>query len=197
MSEQIRTFIAIELPPSLRRALAQLQERLKRERLPVRWVAPDKVHLTLKFLGEIPAGQVQKVGEAAARITATTPPFDLEAGGVGVFPNPRRPRVVWVGIREESGLLRRLQANLETALAGLGFSPENRPFSPHLTLGRTRQRTSPGQARHLGQVVTALQVPSLGRWTVHEIVVMRSDLRPDGPIYTPQRVLPLEGRLSS
>jgi 2'-5' RNA ligase len=191
MAELVRTFIAVEIPPSVQQELARIQERLKQGRLPVRWVAPEKVHLTLKFLGEISPEQVTAVGEATARVAADSQPFDLEAVGIGVFPNVRRPRVVWVGVEGDLGVLRRLQAYLETALAGLGFSPERRPFSAHLTMGRVRRRTSPGDARHVGEVVTGLQVSSLGRWRVDEIVVVRSDLRPTGPIYTPQRVASL------
>jgi 2'-5' RNA ligase len=193
MSKQIRTFIAIELPPPIRRALAQLQEQLKRDRPPVRWVTPDKIHLTLKFLGEITPEQVRAVGEATAGVAAEIRPFTLEATGIGVFPNPRRPRVVWVGVKGEAEPLKQLHAHLETALAGLGFPPESRPFSPHLTLGRTHRRAKPGEVRPLGQRITSMEIGSLGRWHVDEIIVMRSDLRREGPLYTPQRTVSLQG----
>jgi len=188
MSERIRTFVAIELPPHVQRGLAQLQERLRRTRPPVRWVAPDKVHLTLNFLGEIPAEQVTGVGEATLRVAAQTVPFELEAAGVGIFPNPRRPRVVWVGLAGDLEALQALQADLTKALAALGLPPEDRPFSPHLTLGRVRPQARPEEARALGQEVSQMATPSLGRWRAEQVLVIRSDLRPEGPIYTPLRV---------
>lgn len=191
MPEEIRTFIAIELPESIRRGLAQVQEQLRRGRHPVRWVTPDRIHLTLKFLGEISSEQVEAVAAATQRIAAAAAPFTLEAVGAGVYPNPRRARVVWVGIGGARKPLEQLQANLEEALTELGFPPERRPFSPHLTLGRTRRRTKSSQARALGQAVTSMEPPALGSWQVEEVVVMRSDLRPQGPIYTPLHVAKL------
>lgn len=191
MADLIRTFVAVELAPSVQQALDSVQRKLRQEGVPVRWVAPEKIHLTLKFLGEIPLQQAKAVGDAAARVAVESQPFDLEAVGVGVFPNERRPRVIWVGVEGDVGDVCRLQAHLENSCAGLGFPPERRPFSPHLTLGRVRRRARPDELRRLGRIVAALQVPSLGRWHVDEFVVMRSDLRPSGPIYTPQRVLKL------
>jgi len=189
--DTIRTFIALSLPPAVQRGLAQLQERFKRERPPVRWVAPDKIHVTLAFLGEIPAERVEVAGACAARAAAGLAPFEIEAVGAGVFPNPNRPRVVWVGIAGELEALRRLHARLEDDLAAHGFPKEGRPFSPHLTLGRVRDRAAPPEVRALGKAVTTLAVPSLGRWHVEHILVIRSDLRPEGPTYTPLRVVAL------
>jgi len=191
--ERVRTFVAIELPAAVQRGLTQVQERLQRDRPPVRWVATDKIHVTLVFLGEIPGEKVAIVGESAARAAAGVAPFEIEAAGVGVFPNPNRPRVVWVGIQGEMEALRSLHARLETDLAACGFPKEDRPFSPHLTLGRVRDRATPPEVRALGQAVTALQVPSLGRWRVEHFSVIRSDLRPTGPIYTTLRQAVLGG----
>jgi len=193
MGERVRTFIAIELPEEVHRGLARVQGELKRSHPPVRWVSPEKIHVTLKFLGEIPAEQVETVCQATARVAASTAPFELEAAGAGVFPNLRRPRVVWVGVQGDLSALHALQASLERELAQAGFPREERPFSPHLTLGRVQERAAPAEARSLGQAVAALEVPSLGRWRVEQVVVMRSDLRPEGPMYTPMRVLRLGG----
>ena len=191
MPELIRTFVAIELPAAVQRGLTQLQERLKRDRPPVRWVAPDKIHVTLVFLGEIPAEMVETVGHSAARAAAGVLPFEIEAAGVGVFPNPNRPRVVWVGVQGNLPALQSLHAALEADLATHGFPKEGRPYSAHLTLGRVRSRATPPEARALGQAVTSLPSPSLGSWRVEQIAVIRSDLRPEGPIYTPLRVAEL------
>lgn len=191
MSERIRTFIALELPAEVRLGLRRVQEQLQRARPPVRWVAPDKIHITLNFLGEIPAEQVPAVGEAAARAAAAAAPFAVEAAGLGVFPSARRPRVIWVGIQGELNALKALQGGLTRELAALGFPPEDRPFSPHLTLGRVRQHARPDEVRALGETVSRMEVPSLGRWRAERVTVFRSDLRPDGPIYTPLRVVAL------
>ncbi|MGC8958319.1 MAG: RNA 2',3'-cyclic phosphodiesterase [Chloroflexia bacterium] len=191
MGERIRTFIAIELPEEVRRGLARVQGELKRSHPPVRWVAPEKIHVTLKFLGEIPAEQVEIVCQVTDRVAASAAPFELEAAGAGVFPNRRRPRVVWVGVQGDLPALHALQTGLERELAQAGFPEEERPFSPHLTLGRVQDRASPAEARALGEAVVGLEVPSLGRWRVEQVVVMRSDLRPEGPLYTPLRVLRL------
>lgn len=187
----IRTFIAVELPTVVQCGLAQLQEQFKRERPPVRWVAPEKVHVTLAFLGEIPPERVEVAGECAARAAADVAPFEIEAIGAGVFPDRRRPRVIWVGMAGEMEALRLLHTRLEDDLAAHGFPKEGRPFSPHLTLGRVRRQAIPSEARALGQAVTALTVPSLGRWQVEHITVIRSDLKPEGPVYTPLRVIML------
>ncbi len=184
MGERIRTFVAVELPPAVQHGLARVQEQLKRSRTPVRWVAPHQIHLTLSFLGEIPAGELPAVEEAAGIAASEAAPFELEACGLGVFPNLRRPRVVWVGLAGELEALRRLQARLTEELAARGFPPEERPFSPHLTLGRVRPQARPEEARALGQTVAGLKLGSLGRWSVREIRVIRSDLRPEGPLYT-------------
>jgi 2'-5' RNA ligase len=191
--DKIRTFIAIELPSVVQRGLVQLQERFKRDRPPVRWVAPDKIHVTLSFLGEIAAERVEIAGECATRAAAGVMPFEIEAVGAGVFPHPNRPRVIWVGIEGEMEALRLLHARLEDELAAQGFPKERRPFSPHLTLGRVRDRATPPEVRALGKAVVLLQVPSLGRWSVEHIAVIRSDLRPEGPSYTPLRVVALGG----
>ncbi len=191
MPEQIRTFIAMSLPTAVQQGLARVQQQLKQGRPPVRWVAPDKIHVTLNFLGEIPAEQVPGVGDAAARAAAAAVPFEIEAVGIGVFPNPRRPRVIWVGLAGELDALRALQAGLSRELAALGFPPEDRPFSPHLTLGRMRQQAGLSEVRALGEAVTRTAVPSLGRWLVREVRVIRSDLRPEGPLYTTLRAVVL------
>lgn len=193
MGERIRTFIAVELPGDVQRGLVRVQEDLKRSHPPVRWVSPERIHVTLKFLGEIPAEQVETVCQVVERVAASAVPFELEAVGAGVFPNLRRPRVVWVGVQGDLPALQALQERLERELAQAGFPREERPFSPHLTLGRVQDRASPAEARSLGQLVGGLEVPSLGRWRVEEIVVMRSDLRPEGPLYTPLQVLRLGG----
>jgi 2'-5' RNA ligase len=191
MTERIRTFVAIELPEAIQQGLARVQDQLKQGRPPVRWVSPHQIHLTLHFLGEIPPEELPAVAEAARIAASGALPFELEAAGVGAFPNLGRPRVVWVGLQGDMEALHRLQSRLTQELAARGFPPEDRPFSPHLTLGRVRPQARPQEARGLGQALAAMKPVLLGRWRVTEIRVIRSDLRPEGPLYTPLYLVPL------
>jgi 2'-5' RNA ligase len=182
----LRTFIAIELDQELQQNLADLQTRLRRDVPPraVRWVRPDAIHLTLKFLGDTSLAQVESVKEALARATQEVNPFEFTIGGVGCFPNTHRPRVVWVGLHEPTGALRRLRDAVEAQVAPLGFPTEKRPFHPHLTLGRTQRRASPAEVRALGETIAASAVGNIDEMSVREVCYIKSDLRPSGAVYT-------------
>lgn len=191
--EQIRTFIAIELSQEIRNSLNRLQDRLKRQVPPrsVRWVRPEAIHLTLKFLGDVPGPRMASISQAVETACHGLDRFTLELVGLGCFPNPRRPRVVWVGVREPTGTLPRLQKAVESELAGLGFEPENRPFSPHLTLGRVQRKVSRSDRQRLGELIAGSDVGVVGRMTVPSVNVMRSDLRPSGAVYAALARVPL------
>ena len=185
----IRSFIAIELPDEIRRALDQVQKDLKSVR-GVRWVQPDSIHLTLKFLGSIVAEQVTAIAAAVGKVVHGEPPLALNVSGLGAFPNARRPRVIWVGIVGDVERLGRLQARLEETLEPLGFPREERSFRPHLTLGRVKEpRRPPDLTRALAETT----VPASNPFDVREILVYKSDLRPTGAIYTKLQHLPLAG----
>ncbi len=143
--EILRTFIAIELDEPLLIAIGRVQGKLKRQTPPggVKWVAPDGIHLTLKFLGDTPAGRVPEIVAALERACAGAQPFEFSVEGRGCFPNFRRPRVIWVAVREKGQALARLQAAVERHVAPLGWPAEDRAFSPHLTLGRVNRNISP------------------------------------------------------
>ena len=192
--EQVRTFVAIEIPPVAQVILAATQEALQAirgARDAVKWVRPEIIHITLQFLGDVPAARVRAVGEAVARACADVPAFTLRLSGAGAYPNLRRPRVLWVGLAGRLDVLAHLQSMVERELAGLGFAPEERAFSPHLTLGRVRRDADPAVVQALGQAVAGLQIEDSEPFLVETVQVMRSDLRPEGPIYTPLRVVPL------
>jgi 2'-5' RNA ligase len=190
----IRSFIAIELPDEIRHALAELQKHLKRDVAGVRWVEPASIHLTLKFLGNIPAEQVQAIGTAAMGVVQNEPPLRVGVSGLGAFPNPRRPRVIWLGIERDVEHLGRLQTRLEEVLEPLGFPREERAFRPHLTLGRVKDpRRPPDLTRSLADVT----VPRCNSFDVHEILLYKSDLRPNGAIYTKLQHLPFAGSAGS
>ena len=184
--EKIRTFIAIELDESIKDELTSLQERLRAEapRGSVRWVRSGGIHLTLKFLGDVPADQIGEITRALQKSCQGFAPFSLSCGELGCFPNLKRPRVVWVGIQEETGTLAQLQKAIEENVGPLGYPPEKRKFSPHLTIGRVQKRVGSGDLRRLGEVVGASEIGTLGQMEVRSVNLMRSDLRPSGAVYT-------------
>jgi 2'-5' RNA ligase len=181
-----RTFIAIELDQELRENLGRLQTRLRDQLSPrsVRWVRPDGIHLTLKFLGDTPQEKLAEIQAALGQAATEVGPFTFSVGGLGCFPNPRQPRVVWVGLQEPSGELARLQKAVEAYVAPLGFPTEKRAFSPHLTLGRVQRYASHSEAREVGEVVTASAIGTIDEMRVTVVSYIKSDLKPSGAVYT-------------
>jgi 2'-5' RNA ligase len=184
----IRSFIAIELPEETRQTLAAIQQELKRTGAGVRWVKPSSIHLTLKFLGNVHPAQVEDIAAAVAGAVRHEPPVTLHAAGVGAFPSQRKPRVIWVGLQGQVERLGHIQARLEKALQPLGFAPEKRPFRPHLTLGRIKDRRG---LPNLVDALAALDVPEFNSFDADEIILYKSDLRPTGAIYTKLHRMPL------
>lgn len=183
--EQIRSFIAIELPEEAKKGLARLRKGLERdEHKFVKWVDPGGIHLTLKFLGNIPSKRVAEITEAIEEAAQGVSPFHLEISGTGVFPNLRQVRVFWVGIGGELDKLSRLQQNIDSALAALGFAKEERPFVPHLTLARIREGASSSERRSFGELVGSIIFEDKYPVEVEAIRLMRSQLMPAGAIYT-------------
>jgi 2'-5' RNA ligase len=183
--EQVRSFIAIELPDELKLGLAQLEAQLKMSKQPwVKWVDPYSIHLTLKFLGSIAVDRISEITRAMERAIQGISPFHLEVKDLGVFPNLRRVQVAWVGISGEVDKLSRLQQHLESNLARLGFAPETRPFTPHLTLARLRNRASLDEQQSFGQLIVATRFEAVYTIKVDAISLMRSQLTREGAIYS-------------
>jgi len=183
--EQIRSFIAIELPDELKLALAQLQDKLKSSRQSgVKWVDPYGIHLTLRFLGNIDADRVSAITEAMEAAAQGISPFHLEVKDVGAFPNLRRVQVIWVGVSGEVGKLGQLQQRLESNLTPLGFTAEARPFTPHLTLARLRNQASLDERQRLGQLIASTKFEVAYSIEVEAINLMRSQLTREGAIYS-------------
>lgn len=184
----LRTFIAIELSNEARQVVANLQNRLKRIAPPrtVRWTAPQNIHLTLHFLGNIEGEQVELASTALNEVVRTKPPFSVTLGGLGCFPNLRRPRIVWIGITGEVPLLVNLHERLGEALkAAIDFTPESRPFSPHLTIGRVKRGVPSRNLRQLSAVLEREQaVDELVKMEVTGISLMKSELNPTGAVYS-------------
>ncbi len=192
--ERVRTFVAVCLPPPLLESLTLLQRRLESrpEASPVRWATPPQLHLTLKFLGNVPRADLDRLGENLTAAVAGLGPFDLRLAGLGCFPHARNPRVVWVGVTGALPQLEDLHRRLENALRGCGDHPEEaRPFQPHLTIGRVNARGD--EARRLGDLLARERVPELGLWPVREVVLFRSDLGPQGARHTVLASVPLRG----
>jgi 2'-5' RNA ligase len=190
----MRLFVALEMPPSVTAAAQEVQRQLKRAGAEVRWVRPENLHLTLKFLGEVEPAQAGEVGAAVAGACAGCPPLALTAQGCGAFPSPQRPQVIWLGLVGEVERLARLAADLEAACQPLGFAPEERAFRPHLTLGRLR-RGRPGDkgpgTRPLTQALVHLAAWRGPAFRAQRVACMQSTLTPQGPIYKPLREVTL------
>ncbi len=189
----VRAFIALELPQVTREALADLQERLKQQapRGSVRWVKPDNIHLTLKFLGQVPTAQIDTIGLAIRRAVADLHAFPYDIMHAGCFPDAVRPRVIWVGVDELTGALQTLQRTIESVIAPLGYPTESRAFQPHLTIGRTTRDVKPADLHKLGDAVASMKVGLLGHVHADEVVLFQSELGPGGSKYTPLARLPL------
>ena len=182
----VRVFVAIDLPDpakeALRQAVADLQGDLQQG---IRWVRPEGIHLTLKFLGDVSsarAGDIQEAMERAAREFGPAC-FRLALSGLGVFPNPREPRVLWAGVSGDMEALEHLQGLTDGCLEDAGFARERRPFRPHLTLGRVRDQVAPAERRRIGQAIQQAPPPRGVEWQVGEIHLIRSTLTPGGAIY--------------
>ena len=183
--EQIRAFIAIELSEELKASLARLQGLIKQgSESYVKWVDPQGVHLTLKFLGNISVDKVSEISKAIAEVASSAAPFRLELTEFGAFPNLKAPRVAWVGLGGDLESLLRLQRGIDQALIPLGFPAEARAFSPHLTLGRVRDQAAPPERRKLGQRIASLKVQGQPSLYVDKVSLMRSQLTSKGAIYS-------------
>jgi RNA 2',3'-cyclic 3'-phosphodiesterase len=191
----LRTFIAIELDETLLSAIERVQGKFKRQSPPgsVKWVAADGIHLTLKFLGDTPEGRLPAIEQAMRHACQGFTAFEVGVEGRGCFPNIRRPRVIWVAVRDPGQTLARLQASEERHVAPLGFPTEERGFSPHLTLGRVSRNANPATEAAIGQMVEQAVVEQIGVQKVTAVSLIMSDLRPTGALYTSLFAVPLAG----
>ena len=189
----MRAFVAFEIPEPLARELdshiVALQSKI--DARSVRWVRPEAVHLTLKFLGEVAEGAVPEISSAINQAAAQSAPFAFEVRGLGCFPSMNRPRVIWVGVHEPSGRLLKLQSELERRLGTLGFEAERRRFHPHLTLGRVRRDVGRSALSGLSAILNKETIGSLGKAEAEGASLMRSELRPSGAVYTRLHFAPL------
>ena len=188
--ELIRSFLAIELPRHIMEKIEEVQKDLKSSRADVRWVSPEKIHLTLKFFGNIDETMIDSIVNSIEGPVHKTSPFSLLARRIGAFPHLKNPRVIWMGLEDSKEALAPFQKEVELKLKEIGFEPEDRPFRPHLTIGRVNSNR--GRNELLGMVEKHLE-EEFGEFAVERVILFRSDLRPSGPIYTPLKDLKLEG----
>ena len=185
----IRAFVAIRIAPDVKQGISAAQAELEKQLKGIRWVKQDSLHLTLKFLGEIAEERVAAVGEALERATRGRERFVFGCGGLGVFPDIRKPRVLWVGL--DGQRLVPLARAVEESLAVAGFPREAREFKPHLTIGRWREFD--GRIDPLRRQLEQWKDHDFGSSAVNEVIFFSSALKPDGAVYTPLGTFPLGG----
>lgn len=188
----LRAFIAVDISPEIRVRIAQVVASLKHaiDVQAVRWVSPENIHLTLKFLGDVSPTNLDLLKQVVLQEAASQPPFELVVRDLGCFPNPRRPRVIWAGL-EAPPVLEKLQRTIDQSTAKLGYASETRPFSPHLTLGRVNQHASPEALLTIRAALERSQTQQFGTVHITDVILFHSDLRPTGAQYTPLCHAPL------
>jgi len=181
----VRAFIAIELGEEIHRHLEKVIAPLRADLagLPLRWVPVENIHLTLKFLGDVSPANLDMLFEMVAREAAASKSFEMGVGKLGAFPNNTRPRVLWVGI-EAPDELYQLQERIENEVARFGYPPDRKAFEPHLTVARVSRNASPADVRTIGETLRKHSLGYLGAARVEAVQVFRSDLTPDGAVYS-------------
>jgi len=188
----IRSFIAIELPKPIQLQLEGIINQLKGPRTSsLRWVPANNIHLTIKFLGDVSPNNMALLMDMLKSQVSRQPAFSITIGGLGAYPTPKRPRVVWIGI-DAPPKLADLVHLVESETTKLGYASEDRSFSPHLTLGRVSQNATPEQVHQVAEVLAGYQVGELGKAEVREVVLFKSELRPSGAEYAPLLRVPLQ-----
>lgn len=176
----LRLFIAFDAPQEVKLEAAAIQDKLRQAQADVSWERREKLHCTVKFLGDTASDIVPSIEVALSQIGQTTPPFTVRYRGTGCFPGKRDPRILWLGIENPDGRLDLLFMHIERAMFNLGFTREDRRFHPHVTLGRVRSRRNQGNLLEMLETVTF----DSAIFKVDEIMLMKSDLKHTGSAYT-------------
>jgi 2'-5' RNA ligase len=180
-SQKIRSFIALELSDEVRGELSRILGLLKEANADVKWVRPESVHLTLKFLGYVPEGRIASLAQKLKEIAQSASPFEIVLDGIGIFPDWSHARVLWIGVGEGSDRVKDLASRVEEAMALEGFEKEKRSFSSHLTLGRIRGAKNKDELR---KIASSIEVKPL-KSHIPRIVLFKSVLTPKGAVYSP------------
>ena len=176
----IRCFIAVNLPDEVRKSLSGVISELRKSRADVKWVSAENIHLTLKFLGGTEESVVPGIRQCLSKKLSLYRPFYIKIAGIGCFPSEKRPRVIWIGM-EGSAVLSEIQKDIDGEISKFGFAPEDRPFSPHLTIGRVR---STRNLTDLTRYFDGFKAADFGEFEVRSIHIMKSDLKPAGAEYS-------------
>ncbi len=181
MEKEIRSFIAIELDEKVRERLKELQDQLRQLELDVKWVEPENIHMTLRFLGNLSPKKLKDVTEKLPEFIKDIPPFLVAVTCLGAFPSPQKAKVIWAGVQENNGELSRLAEQIETGLNACGIGKEDREFSPHITIGRTRSLKN---ISRLAETIPPYAISPALEQGVTKVTLFQSTLTPQGPIYT-------------
>jgi 2'-5' RNA ligase len=181
MQKSMRIFIALELPATVISLLRTVQHDLIQLNMRARWVRPENIHLTLKFIGDMDPGDIDAVSTAMTAAAKGTSPIMLAVRGIGVFPNIKRPRVIWVGLGGDISSLLDFQSRLVEKLSAVGVARDKRSFKAHLTLGRIKQ---PPGADLIREMMTAYATLSSDEFSCDRAILFKSDLKPSGAVYT-------------
>jgi len=193
LASVIRAFIAIKLSLEIHQRLNDVNVSLK-QRLQgalIRWVPVDNIHLTLKFLGDVSTANLEMLAKVLRAEAHQHQPFEISVGELGAFPSPHRPHVIWLGVQAPVELTA-LQQGIEEEMARLGYKPEDRPFSPHLTLGRVSRNADTQDFARIEAVLNGTNAGFLGAMHVEAVHLFKSDLQPNGAIYTGLLEAPLK-----
>ena len=182
----IRAFIAVNLSQEILERIDQVSNELRSslKDIPIRWVPIENIHLTLKFLGNVSTANLEILKDILGKVVSNHHECDISVGGIGAFPKPHNPRVIWIGMEVPQELVS-LQKNIEIETARLGYSREHRPFSPHLTFGRVSRNASTQDVHAIADLLETYKVGFLGAARLKTVYLFRSDLKPDGAVYTP------------
>ena len=188
MSDIVRTFIAIEIPENILSDIRELQQNLRHFGIDIRWIRPENIHLTLKFLGDVPAANIDGIFRAISKAAEKVSSISLKAKGIGMFPGIKHPRVLWVGLDGQLDDLMRLQKTVDANLKDMGFPLERRPFKGHLTIGRIKVKLN---TKTFGDALTTFGNFETQTFTADKITVFKSELKPQGAVYTRLAIAPL------
>ena len=188
---EIRSFLAFELPEGIKKILVRISGEVRHSGLDARWVKAENIHLTIVFMGHIKTDDIGRLGEEVRNICSGYGPFNMAIKGVGCFPNRQRPRVLWIGVDGDIGQMSRFRDDLQKPLKAFGIKEERRQFKPHLTLARFRSTRKIGSPlEEILRVYEALESPYE---TLSELSLFKSELKPEGAVYTKLKSWPLSG----
>ncbi len=187
----IRSFLAFELPSEIKKQIIAVSKELKKTALPVRWVKTENIHLTILFLGSVDEDAISDIEEKVNVVVRGFSAFKIKLNAVGTFPHWKRPRVIWIGLDGDIGKLSNFRNDLQEKLKILGFIPEKRPFQPHLTLGRFK-RSLDRDADIQRILDSRYHTLNSELYYLDELVLYKSDLKPEGPVYTKMATWPLK-----